>query len=115
MFLDITKCKIFIKPGPTDFRKQINGLSIIVQDQMKLNPLDNNLFIFSNKSRNRLKVLYWEKIGFCLWFKRLEVDKFPWPQNTEDALEIDASKLRLLLAGIDFWKAHKELKFSEIS
>ena len=115
MFYDISKCKIFVKPGSTDFRKQINGLSIIVQEQMQLNPLDNNLYIFCNKSRNRLKVLYWDRNGFCLWFKRLELDKFAWPQNLEEALEIDETKLRMLLDGIDFWKAHREIKFSEIA
>ena len=115
MFVDLSKMKIFIKPGPTDGRKQINGLSVIVQEEMKLNPLGEGLFMFCNKRRNRLKIIYWDKTGFCLWLKRLEVDKFPWPQNREDALEIDREKLAMLLAGIDFWKAHKELKFSKIN
>jgi transposase len=115
MFNDFSKCKIFVKLGSTDFRKQINGLSIVVQENMRLNPLDSNLFIFCNKSRNRIKILYWDRNGFCLWLKRLEMDKFPWPQNSEEALEITEDKLRLLLSGIDFWKAHKELNFSEIA
>jgi transposase len=68
MMIDISKLKIFVKPGPTDFRKQINGLSIIVQEKMGFDPLNGNLYIFCNKTRNRLKILYWDKTGFCMWF-----------------------------------------------
>jgi transposase len=115
MILDISKLKIYVKPGPTDFRKQINGLSIIVQEEMELNPLNGNLYVFCNKSRNRIKILYWDKTGFAMWLKRLEKGKFPWPRNVEEALEIDLEKMKMLLSGIDFWNAHKELKFSKIN
>jgi transposase len=81
MFVDFSKIRIFVRPGTTDFRKQINGLSIMVQDDMELDSLSNNLFLFCNKKRNRLKVLYWDKNGFCLWLKRLEKDRFPWPKE----------------------------------
>ena len=53
-------------------RKQINGLSLIVQDELELNPFDKNIFVFCNKMRNRLKILYWDKNGFCLWLKMLK-------------------------------------------
>lgn len=115
MIVDISKVKIFVKPGPTDFRKQINGLSIIVQEEMELDPLDGNLYIFCNKNRTRLKILYWDKTGFAMWLKRLEKGKFPWPRNIAEALEIDLDKMKMLLSGIDFWNAHKELKFSKIN
>ena len=115
MIYDISKLKIFIKPGSTDFRKQINGLSIVVKEDMNLNPVGNSMFLFSNKRRNRLKILYWDKNGFWLLLKRLESDKFPWPSNKEEALEIDSNKLKMLLNGIDFWNAHQELKYSEIN
>lgn len=115
MIIDITRVKIYVKPGSTDFRKQINGLSIIVQDEMALDPLNGNLYLFCNKDRNRLKILYWDKTGFCMWLKRLEKAKFPWPRNSEEALEIDIAKMQMLLSGIDFWNAHKELKYSEIT
>lgn len=115
MIIDISKVKIFVKPGPTDFRKQINGLSIIVQQEMALDPLNGNFYIFCNRNRNRLKILYWDKTGFALWLKRLERGKFPWPRTQEEALEIDIEKMKMLLSGIDFWNAHKELKFSKIN
>jgi hypothetical protein len=50
-----------------------------------------------------------------MWLKRLENAKFPWPRNSEEALEIDIAKMQMLLSGIDFWNAHKELKYSEIN
>jgi transposase len=115
MFIDFSRVKVFIKPGVTDFRKQVNGLIIIIAEEMKMDPLSSHLFIFCNKSKNRLKIIWWDRTGFCLWFKRLEKDKFPWPQADGDSIEIDVERLRMVLSGIDFWKAHKELKYSEIN
>lgn len=114
MFIDLKLIKIFIKPGATDFRKQINGLSIIVQQEMNLDPLGRGLFLFCNKRRNRLKALYWDKTGFCLWLKRLERNKYPWPKDRQAVLEIDIDKLRMILSGIDFFNAHKEIKNKKV-
>lgn len=115
MFFDLTQTRIFVKPGVTDFRKQINGLSMIACEEMKMDPLGNSIFLFSNKRRNRIKILYWERNGFWLFLKRLEKDKFPWPTNKQEALEIDLNKLKMLLSGIDFWKAHKKIRYSQIN
>ena len=114
MILDWSKVKIFLKPGSIDFRKQINGLSIIVKEELKQDVFSGVLFMFCSKNRSRLKILYWDKTGFCLWMKRLEKDKFPWPKNNEEKLEIDFEKFKMLLAGIDFFHTHKELKFTKI-
>ena len=75
---------------------------------MAHNPLNGNLYLFCNKARNRMKILYWDKTGFCMWLKRLEKNKFPWPQTSDEALEIDSEKMQMLLS-------HKEIKFSEIN
>lgn len=114
MIPDLSIIKIFIQPGITDLRKQISGLSVMVQDQLKLNPFSGNLFLFCNYTRSILKILYWDKNGFCLWMKRLERDKFPWPKNQEEAREISPAQLQMILDGIDFWNAHKKLEYSEI-
>ena len=79
MILDWSKVRMFVKPGPTDMRKQINGLSIVVAEELAMDPLDGSLFLFCNKQRRILKVIYWDRNGFCLWLKKLEKDKFPWP------------------------------------
>lgn len=100
-----------------DFRKAINGLSQIVQSQMGLNMFEPSLFVFCSKSRNKLKVLYWDKTGFCLWHKRLEKDKFIWPKKAESAVIVwDSEQLNWLLRGFDVTqiKPHKVLKYNAI-
>ena len=67
MIIDFEKVEIYVRPGTTDMRKQINGLSIIVQEQLKLDPFSGSLFVFCNKRRHLLKILYWDKTGFALW------------------------------------------------
>jgi transposase len=67
VILEWAKVRVFVKPGPTDMRKQINGLSIIVAEELAMDPLDGNLFLFCNKQRRILKVIYWDRNGFCLW------------------------------------------------
>jgi len=113
MITDITRLKVFVKPGITDMRKQVNGLSIIVEEQMKLSAMSGALFLFCNRDRRLVKCIYWERNGFCLWLKRLEKDRFPWPQTEETARELKHEELNMLLSGIDFWNAHKELKYTE--
>lgn len=67
---------IYLHREPVDFRKAINGLSLIVSEAMALSPFDRALFVFCNKRRTQLKVLYWDETGFALWQKRLEKDTF---------------------------------------
>lgn len=115
MLLDWETVQIYIKPGPTDMRKQINGLSVMIEEECGQDLFSGSLYIFCNKTRKRLKILYWDQNGFCLWLKRLEEDKFPWPKNTAEVKEITSEQLKLLLDGIDFFRAHKKLHFSAVS
>jgi transposase len=69
---------VYLCSGYTDMRKQINGLVAIVESSFKLDPFDNALFVFCNKSRNRIKILEWDGDGFWLYFKRLEKGRFRW-------------------------------------
>lgn len=114
MILDWQKVRLFVKPGATDMRKQINGLSMIVSQELGLDPLEGSLFLFCNKQRRILKVIYWDCNGFCLWLKRLEKDKFPWPVNAVQASEITREQFGFLLQGIDFWNAHKPLEYRSV-
>ncbi len=72
----IETSNIYLHKAPVDFRKGINGLSLVVEQQMQLNPFSEALFVFCNRTRDKIKVLYWQHNGFCLWQKRLEEDKF---------------------------------------
>ena len=96
---------IYLHRQPIDFRKSINGLAVIVQDAMGLSPFAAGLFVFGNKSRDKIKILYWDATGFCLWYKRLEQDKFKWPRLGDDAvLNLSAEQFSWLLRGLDIAK-----------
>jgi transposase len=115
MIIDWSRMKIMIKPGRTDFRKQINGLAVIIENELKVNPFSNYLFIFCSTNRTRLKILYWDRNGFCLWLKRLEKDKFPWPKDEKEAMEIRYEELKMLLDGINFFSAYKRLNYTRVT
>jgi len=109
------KFRVFLKPGHTDMRKSINGLSVISEENLKQNSLGGDLFVFCNRRRTILKILYWNKNGFCLWLKRLEKNKFPWPDSEDECLEITEEQLNWLLSGIDFFHMHKSLNYSRVT
>jgi transposase len=115
MFIDWTTVRVFVRPGATDLRKQINGLAVVVQTEMEMDPLSGQLYLFSNRDRRLLKVLYWDRNGFCLWQKRLEgQQRFPWPKSEAAAREITVEQLRMLVEGIDFWNAHRRLSYRSV-
>jgi len=93
MFLSTLNQKVYIALGVTDMRKSINGLSIIVSEQLELDLFSGNLFVFCNRKRNMVKILYWDKSGFCLWHKRLEKDHFKWPETRDEIMNISMQKL----------------------
>ncbi len=106
-------CREFI-----DFRKAIQGLSVLVEQELGLNPFGSALYVFINRHRNKIKVLYWHRNGFCLWQKRLEKEKFAWPGESESVTEeISLQELEWLLEGFDLWqnKPHKTLHYASVS
>ena len=114
MFLDGSSVRIFVRPGATDLRKQINGLAAMAQGEMSQDLFSGSLFVFCNKTRKILKVLYWDRTGFALWQKKLERHRFPWPKTEEAAKEIAVNQFRMVLEGIDFWNAHQKLSYSTV-
>lgn len=89
-----------------DFRKGLLGLSSIVQDVMELNPFDHNLFIFCNKSRDALKVIYWDKNGFAMWHKKLQKQRYHWPsKKTVTSLVVEKDQFEDFLNGLNPWQA----------
>jgi len=81
--LTLSDKKIYLACGPTDMRKQINGLAAIVEGSFGLDPF-SALFVFCNRTRDRLKILEWDVDGFWLYFKRLEKGRFRWPSADDD-------------------------------
>ena len=115
MILDLSQVKIFLRPGATDLRKAVNGLSVIVQEGMKQDPFSGSVYLFCNSNRSLLKAVYWDRTGFWLSQKRLERDRFPWPQDEREVRELTVEQLQMLLTGIDFFKAHKELHYKKVA
>ena len=94
--------RIYLAAGATDLRKSFEGLSDLVRHQFQQDPLSGHLFVFTNRRKNRLKLLYWDGSGLWVCAKRLEQGCFGWPQTTEPgALRILAEELTLLLSGLD--------------
>ena len=95
---------IYLYPGHVDFRKSINGLALIIEQEAVHSPFDDALFVLCNRNRDKVKALYWDKTGFCLWYKRLEKDFFRWPKGKQQAVQLTEEQWRWLLAGVDLAK-----------
>jgi transposase len=93
--------KVFVASGATDMRKSIDALSILVQEVLNQDALSGHLFLFCNKRGDKVKLLYWDRNGFCLWYKRLERGIFRLPKVQAKVFKISPNELNLLLEGID--------------
>lgn len=95
--------RILLYRPPTDMRKGFDSLAQLVQSHLQENPLGGELFLFHCRRGCRLKILYWDRDGFALWYKRLEKGTFHFPkgQDGQNKMEIKASELAMLLEGID--------------
>ncbi len=115
MLGDLSRAEqIYIACGYTDMRKSIDGLAAIIQQNMKLDPFQNSVFLFCGKRRDRMKALYWEGDGFVLLYKRLECSSFQWPRNEEAVRSLTFQEFRWLLEGlsVDQPKAVKKIMLS---
>jgi transposase len=114
MFVEVSA--VYLHREPVDFRKSIDGLAALVELSMTL-PLNSGaLFVFRARSRDRLKILYWDHTGFCLWYKRLEQDKFHWPTSGDTVISLSEEQLHWLLRGLDFsaLTPHKSIDFTGV-
>lgn len=95
----------------TDMRKGIDGLAALVEYRLTMDPFSGHLFCFFNKPRNKIKVLYWDTTGFCLYLKRLERGRFHLGKQTQEQ-PITPVMLQLILEGIDLDEAKKHKRFT---
>ena len=104
--------KLFVYMDATDMRKGFNGLSALVINEMSQDPLTGNFYIFRNKKKDKLKLLYWDRSGYAIWYKQLQEGKFHFPLVSDSSIEIDISDLSLILEGIDLSSAKQQKRFA---
>lgn len=92
--------RAYLACGATDLRKSIDGLAALVQEGFGLDPFSPCLFVFCNRERNKLKILYWEHNGFWLFYRRLERGTFQWPTGSSEPVNVSSRELRWLLDGL---------------
>ena len=97
--------KVYLHREPVDFRLSINGLAVLVEQALGLDPFASCAYVFSNRRRDRVKILGWERNGFCLWLKRLESERFKIsPDEVDEAIVLTVQELNWLLDGFDLWR-----------
>lgn len=113
MIIDPDSVKVLIYNQPVDMRRGIDGLSIMVSDELQELPTSGSLYVFYGRSKDKLKVLYWERNGFCLFYKRLEKGRFKLPAPGCQAMAVSKQQLRWLLDGLDISKikGHASLSY----
>jgi transposase len=93
--------KVYVATDITDMRRSIDSLSVLVQEILKKDVFSGHLFVFCNKRGDKIKILYWDRNGFCLWYKRLERGVFRLPKIQDKVFMLAPNELNLLLEGID--------------
>ena len=114
--------RVFVCTQPADMRRSFDGLCGMARDLMKQDPLTGHLFLFRNRNRDRLKVLYWDRDGLAIWYKRLEKGTWQFPtdmksesENTGASAEISREELSLLLDGIDLRSVERRRRYQKKS
>ena len=104
--------RVYFAKEPADMRKSFDGLSALVAGSLELDPLSGHLFVFINKRRDRIKILYWDRDGLAVWAKRLERGTYRIPDATAGRVEMTTADLAALLAGIDLNTARRRFRYS---
>lgn len=107
--------RVFLCRRPTDMRKSFHGLVALVESALQQDPLSGSLFVFVNRRRDRMKILYWGQSGFCIWYQQLQKGTYQWPNHEtldqNEALEVTRAQLSLILDGIDLSSVRQRPRF----
>ena len=104
--------RIFVATQPTNMHLSFDRLAALARDVIHQDPLSGHLFCYFNRSGDKVKILGWDRSGFCLWYKRLERGVFHLPRTGAPTLELDAGELLLLLDGIELTTATRRPRFT---
>ena len=105
--------RVYLCLSPCDMRRSFDGLHALVRDHLQLDAFAGHLYLFANRRKDRIKILYWDRSGFAIWAKRLEAGCFAIPCGEAGAtrIEITAEELGALLSGIDLEQAHRRRRY----
>jgi transposase len=107
--------RVFLYRLPTDMRKSFHGLIALTESALKQDPLSGSLFVFVNRRRDRIKILYWGQSGFCIWYQQLQKGTYQLPAaealEVQQTVEVTRSQLSLILDGIDLGSARQRKRF----
>ena len=98
--------RVLVATTPVDFRKGAEGLAALVRETMKSDPFSGAVYVFRAKRADRVKLIYWDGTGVCLFAKRLEDGKFRWPNMQDGVMRLSAAELAALLEGLDWKRVH---------
>ena len=98
--------RVMVATKPVDFRKGAEGLAALVREAMRADPFDGAIYVFRAKRADRIKLIYWDGTGVCLFAKRLEEREFRWPKIANGAIRLSAAEFSALLEGLDWRRVH---------
>ena len=111
MFHPEPRVRIWLYTKPADMRKSYDGLSLLVRHHLNEDPLSGHLFVFINRRKTQMKILYFESSGYCIWSKRLEQGQFNYRAGRDHKTPLDFAQLKLLLCGIEVRKSRQYKRY----
>jgi transposase len=113
---ELSNLRIFVCTSPIKMNLSFEGLMGVAQETFDQNPLSGHLFLFFNRQRDRIKILFWDVDGFCIWYKRLEVGVFQLPAVTagQPGIELDCCQLNRLLGGLDLKNGRRRRRYRRV-
>jgi transposase len=104
--------RVFFCVLPIDMRRSFDTLSEMVREHIGEDPLSGHLFVFRNKNQDCVKILYWDRDGYAIWYKRLQRGTFSLPSNVGGGIEIDSTSFSMLLNGLDLQSIKKQKRYA---
>lgn len=116
MMRPASEVTVYLCVAPVDMRKQAASLALLVEQSLGHNVFDTALYVFTNRKRDRVRIVYWERNGLCLWSKRVEKQQFIWPRSIAgETVTMNGRELNALLDGFDAWsRGHRALDIRRV-
>ncbi len=112
MFFPESRVKIWLYGKPTDMRRSYTGLSAMVKNVVGEDPLSGHLFVFINRRQTQIKVLYFDRSGYCIWGKRLEQGRFNYNKTKGEKLSLNWTELKLIIEGIELKNTRQKKRYN---